>query len=73
MSSSPHTSTKPSEMSKSSHITAQSRFVAVSKDWGFTVRQFAVKYAKKFGVDKAKMMERLWVSFDKNRFPRLIS
>ena len=29
--------------------------------WGFTVRQFAVKYAKKFGVDKAKMMERLWV------------
>ncbi|KAL9125908.1 MAG: hypothetical protein Q9217_004955 [Psora testacea] len=28
--------------------------------WGFTVRQFAVKYAKKFGVDKAKMMERLW-------------
>lgn len=30
--------------------------------WGFTVRQFAVKYAKKFGVDRAKMMERLWVS-----------
>ena len=29
--------------------------------WGFTVRQFAVKYAKKFGVDKKKMMERLWV------------
>lgn len=29
--------------------------------WGFTVRQFAVKYAKKFGVDRAKMMERLWV------------
>ena len=29
--------------------------------WGFTVRQFAVKYAKKFGVDKSKMMERLWV------------
>ena len=28
--------------------------------WGFTVRQFAVKYAKKFGVDKVKMMERLW-------------
>ncbi|KAG5440753.1 hypothetical protein PCK2_000189, partial [Pneumocystis canis] len=28
--------------------------------WGFTIRQFAVKYAKKFGVDKAKMMERLW-------------
>ncbi len=30
--------------------------------WGFTIRQFAVKYAKKFGVDKSKMMERLWVS-----------
>ena len=29
--------------------------------WGFTTRQFAVKYAKKFGVDKNKMMERLWV------------
>ncbi|KAF4123791.1 elongation factor 2 [Geosmithia morbida] len=28
--------------------------------WGFTIRQFAVKYAKKFGVDKNKMMERLW-------------
>src|SRR4051812_19008948 len=31
--------------------------------WAFTVRQFAVKYAKKFGVDRNKMMERLWVSF----------
>ena len=29
--------------------------------WGFTVRQFAVRYAKKFGVDRKKMMERLWV------------
>ncbi|ORY75794.1 elongation factor 2 [Protomyces lactucae-debilis] len=28
--------------------------------WCFTVRQFAVRYAKKFGVDKAKMMDRLW-------------
>ncbi|RDA83445.1 hypothetical protein CP532_1810 [Ophiocordyceps camponoti-leonardi (nom. inval.)] len=28
--------------------------------WAFTVRQFAVRYAKKFGVDKNKMMERLW-------------
>lgn len=28
--------------------------------WAFTIRQFAVKYAKKFGVDKSKMMERLW-------------
>ncbi|KAJ5084002.1 hypothetical protein NUU61_008581 [Penicillium alfredii] len=28
--------------------------------WAFTVRQFAVKYAKKFGVDRKKMLERLW-------------
>ncbi|KAF2762100.1 P-loop containing nucleoside triphosphate hydrolase protein [Pseudovirgaria hyperparasitica] len=28
--------------------------------WAFTVRQFATKYAKKFGVDKTKMMDRLW-------------
>jgi elongation factor 2 len=28
--------------------------------WAFTVRQFAIRYAKKFGVDKSKMMERLW-------------
>ncbi|KAK6416528.1 Macrophage colony-stimulating factor 1 receptor [Elasticomyces elasticus] len=28
--------------------------------WAFTLRQFATKYAKKFGVDKNKMMERLW-------------
>ncbi|OQN96472.1 Elongation factor 2 [Cryoendolithus antarcticus] len=28
--------------------------------WAFTVRQFASKYSKKFGVDKTKMMERLW-------------
>src|SRR5271154_2243097 len=28
--------------------------------WAFTVRQFAMRYAKKFGVDKQKMMERLW-------------
>lgn len=30
--------------------------------WAFTIRQFAVKYAKKFGVDRNKMMDRLWVS-----------
>jgi len=29
--------------------------------WAFTIRQFAVRYAKKFGVDRNKMMERLWV------------
>ncbi|BFZ60497.1 translation elongation factor 2 [Saitoella coloradoensis] len=28
--------------------------------WAFTVRQFAVKYAKKFGVDRSKMLDRLW-------------
>ncbi|KAK1822899.1 translation elongation factor 2 [Friedmanniomyces endolithicus] len=28
--------------------------------WAFTLRQFATKYAKKFGVDKNKMMDRLW-------------
>ncbi|KAI9293406.1 eukaryotic translation elongation factor 2 [Neoconidiobolus thromboides FSU 785] len=28
--------------------------------WGFTLRQFADRYAKKFGVDKEKMMKRLW-------------
>ncbi len=28
--------------------------------WAFTVRQFATRYSKKFGVDKSKLMERLW-------------
>jgi len=28
--------------------------------WGFTLRQFASRYAKKFGVDQDKMMGRLW-------------
>ncbi|KAI9022294.1 elongation factor 2 [Phycomyces nitens] len=28
--------------------------------WGFTLRQFAVRYSKKFGVDKEKMMQKLW-------------
>jgi elongation factor 2 len=28
--------------------------------WAFTLNQFAVRYAKKFGIDKFKMMERLW-------------
>ncbi|KAI8811650.1 eukaryotic translation elongation factor 2 [Cladochytrium replicatum] len=28
--------------------------------WAFTLRQFAKRYAKKFGVDKDKMMKRLW-------------
>ncbi|KAF9436569.1 Elongation factor 2 [Entomortierella beljakovae] len=28
--------------------------------WAFTIRQFAVRYAKKFGVDRQKMMTKLW-------------
>lgn len=28
--------------------------------WAFTVRQFATRYSKKFGVDRSKMSERLW-------------
>uniref|UniRef100_A0A0D6QU83 Tr-type G domain-containing protein n=1 Tax=Araucaria cunninghamii TaxID=56994 RepID=A0A0D6QU83_ARACU len=28
--------------------------------WAFTIRQFAGRYAKKFGVDRSKMMQRLW-------------
>ncbi|KAJ2480576.1 translation elongation factor 2, partial [Coemansia sp. RSA 2052] len=28
--------------------------------WGFTLRQFATRYAKKFGVERNKMMAKLW-------------
>lgn len=28
--------------------------------WAFTLRQFATRYAQKFGVDRAKMMTKLW-------------
>ena len=28
--------------------------------WAFTLNQFAVRYAKKFGIEKNKLMERLW-------------
>ncbi|KAF9136254.1 Elongation factor 2 [Mortierella sp. 14UC] len=28
--------------------------------WAFTIRQFAQRYAKKFGVDRQKMMAKLW-------------
>ena len=28
--------------------------------WAFTLRQFAARYSKKFGVDKEKMMTKLW-------------
>ena len=30
------------------------------QQWGFTLRKFARLYAKKFGIDETKMMERLW-------------
>lgn len=35
-------------------------FASAIQGWGFTLRQFAIRYAKKFGVDKQKMMTRLW-------------
>ncbi|KAJ7115606.1 P-loop containing nucleoside triphosphate hydrolase protein [Mycena crocata] len=35
-------------------------FGAGLQGWGFTIRQFAVRYSKKFGVDQGKMMARLW-------------
>lgn len=28
--------------------------------WGFTLRQFAVRYAKKFGIDRDNLMKKLW-------------
>ncbi|KAF9202766.1 Elongation factor 2 [Haplosporangium sp. Z 27] len=28
--------------------------------WAFTIRQFAQRYSKKFGVDRTKMMTKLW-------------
>lgn len=37
--------------------------------WAFTVRQFANRYAKKFGVDKTKMAERLWVRLIRGHVP----
>ncbi|KAJ7502623.1 P-loop containing nucleoside triphosphate hydrolase protein [Mycena galericulata] len=35
-------------------------FAAGLHGWGFTLRQFAGRYARKFGVDREKMMTRLW-------------
>lgn len=35
-------------------------FGSCIQGWVFTVSQFAQRYAKKFGVDRAKMMLRLW-------------
>lgn len=35
-------------------------FASALQGWAFTLRQFAIRYSKKFGVDKMKMMKRLW-------------
>ncbi|KAI8084892.1 elongation factor 2 [Halteromyces radiatus] len=35
-------------------------FASALHGWGFTLRQFAQRYSKKFGVDKQKMMDKLW-------------
>lgn len=35
--------------------------------WAFTIRQFATRHAKKFCVDRNKMMERLWGDNDFTR------
>ncbi|KAK7037459.1 translation elongation factor 2 [Paramarasmius palmivorus] len=35
-------------------------FGAGLQGWAFSLRQFAVRYAQKFGVDKEKMMAKLW-------------
>ncbi|KAI8097416.1 elongation factor 2 [Halteromyces radiatus] len=35
-------------------------FASALHGWGFTLRQFAQRYSKKFGVDKEKMMAKLW-------------
>ncbi|ORZ06679.1 elongation factor 2 [Absidia repens] len=35
-------------------------FASALHGWGFTLRQFAQRYSKKFGVDKEKMMVKLW-------------
>ncbi|KAF5730822.1 hypothetical protein HS088_TW19G00422 [Tripterygium wilfordii] len=37
-------------------------FSAGLHGWAFTLTNFAKMYASKFGVDEAKMMERLWVA-----------
>ncbi|KAK6537621.1 Elongation factor 2 [Orbilia ellipsospora] len=35
-------------------------FASAYQGWGFTIRTFATRYAKKFGVNKENMMKRLW-------------
>ncbi|KZV89465.1 P-loop containing nucleoside triphosphate hydrolase protein [Exidia glandulosa HHB12029] len=35
-------------------------FASALHGWAFTLRQFAERYSKKFGVDRKKMMAKLW-------------
>jgi elongation factor 2 len=35
-------------------------FGSALQGWGFTLKQFAQLYAKKMGIDRAKLMDRLW-------------
>ncbi|KAH6911472.1 hypothetical protein BKA70DRAFT_1370669 [Coprinopsis sp. MPI-PUGE-AT-0042] len=35
-------------------------FTSGLQGWGFTLRQFAIRYARKFGVDQSKVMKKLW-------------
>ncbi|KAH7090868.1 eukaryotic translation elongation factor 2 [Auriculariales sp. MPI-PUGE-AT-0066] len=35
-------------------------FASALHGWGFTLRQFAARYSKKFGVNSEKMMGKLW-------------
>ncbi|KIM34903.1 hypothetical protein M413DRAFT_449999, partial [Hebeloma cylindrosporum] len=35
-------------------------FTSGVQGWGFTLRQFATQYSRKFGIDKVKLMRRLW-------------
>ncbi|KAF7359929.1 Elongation factor 2 [Mycena venus] len=35
-------------------------FASALQGWGFTLRRLALRYSKKFGVDRDKMIERLW-------------
>ncbi|KAF3082120.1 Elongation factor 2 [Orbilia oligospora] len=45
-------------------------FAAALQGWAFTIRSFATRYAQKFGVNKEKMMERLWGDMYFNPFTK---
>jgi elongation factor 2 len=47
-------------MSRSTPRRVPSPFGSGLHGWAFTLRQFASRYSKKFGVDKEKMMGKLW-------------